>query len=45
MCGDDDDDLEIVDYNENAVGRNVGAVADELGTRPGDWKLRLRYPR
>ena len=45
MCGDDDDDLETVDYNENAVGRNVAAVADELATRPGDWKLRLRYPR
>ena len=39
-----------VDCNGNAVDvvvRSVGAVVagDELATRPGGWKLRLRYPR
>ena len=43
--GGGDDDSKTADYNENVVGRSVGAVVDELATRPGDWKLRLRYPR
>ena len=37
-----------VDYNEDvvlaAVGRNVAVAGDELATRPGGLKLRLRYP-
>ena len=45
--GGGDDDSKTADYNENVVGRSVAVavVADELATRPGDWKLRLRYPR
>ena len=37
-----------VDYNVNAadvVGCSVADADDELATRPGGWKLRLRYPR
>ena len=47
-----DDDLGTVvvgvGYNEDAVlaavGRNVAVADDELATRPGGLKSRLRYP-